>query len=467
MAKKIFPLIIILFLATGLRLIALNQSFWLDEAAQAEMSVKSLSFIWSGRGGDFHPPLFYLLAHFWLLFSHSETWARILPVMFGVGTVGVIYVLANDLLPRVKIQLGRWEVTAAWTAGFILAINPYHIYYSQEFRAYSLLGLLGSLSMYFFNRNQLARLTFINSLLLYTHYSAFYIILTEIIIAFFYYRKNFSRVLLSVAISFLFFLPWLPQFSQQLNTGLQIKQTLPGWDQMLSTSTLKAIPTVLFKFLAGRITFINRTAYAVYAGFVFVVIGFAFVTARSKSKLLHIWFFLPILSMLVVSYFAPQNQPFRIIFCLVPLILIFTQSCLRFPKIMLTLLVYISLIGNISYFSRPRLQREQWRQAISFIVSHPGLVLVKFPGSFAPLNWYQPDLPVVPLIPELPLQVEVVSAKITEIATTPGRVYLFDYLSDIVDPSRQIDRMLLDAGFIPGPISDFQGVGFIQAYTRD
>ena len=59
-------IILILILATVLRLLFSNQSFWLDEGAQMIMSAKSLVFQWFGRSADFHPPLFYFLIHFWL-----------------------------------------------------------------------------------------------------------------------------------------------------------------------------------------------------------------------------------------------------------------------------------------------------------------------------------------------------------------------------------------------------------------
>lgn len=466
MAKISLSLILIICLGLCLRLVSLNQSFWLDEAAQAEMSVKSLSFIWSGRGGDFHPPLFYFLAHFWLNVSHSEIWARLLPVLFGVTTIWLIYFLAGMLIPVKKISLFRFEFSSPEIAAFLLAINPYHIYYSQEFRAYSLLALLATLSMYLFLKKQYVFLTLINILLFYTHYSAIYIVVTQLILAKVYYPKIFRPFVVSLIFSLLVFLPWAPQFKQQLTTGLNISESLPGWEKMLSTSTIKAVPTILFKFTAGRITFLNRTVYGIYAVFVFAVIAWAFILARFNSKPLHAWLFIPLFSMLIVSYFAPQNQPFRIIFCLIPLILIFTQSCLRFPKIMLTLLVYIALVGNISYFSRPRLQREQWRQTVEFLRSNPGIVLIKFPGVFAPLSWYGPDLHVIPLIPDLPLDISVVTRQLSEVSVSGRKLYLLDYLSDLTDPHRQIDRLVTDLGYVPGTISDFSGVGFVAEFNR-
>jgi len=125
---------LILILALGLRLVNLGQSLWLDEASQATMSQKTISDIWYQRSGDFHPPLFYILTHYWMQINKSEAFLRLLPVTFGVVSVGLIYLINK------KIGL---------LAAFFLAINPYHIYYSQEFRSYSMLAMLGILSMYF------------------------------------------------------------------------------------------------------------------------------------------------------------------------------------------------------------------------------------------------------------------------------------------------------------------------------
>src|SRR3989344_8831102 len=97
MAKDKIIIILILLLGLGLRLINLNQSFWLDEASQAQLSSLSLSQIWFSRPADFHPPLFYFLAHFWLQIGRSETWLRLLPVLFGVLTIYVIYILGKKL----------------------------------------------------------------------------------------------------------------------------------------------------------------------------------------------------------------------------------------------------------------------------------------------------------------------------------------------------------------------------------
>ena len=75
-------LTLILVLALSLRLVNLSQSFWLDEASQAMMSQKTISNIWYQRSGDFHPPLFYVLAHYWMQINKSESFLRLFCLIF-------------------------------------------------------------------------------------------------------------------------------------------------------------------------------------------------------------------------------------------------------------------------------------------------------------------------------------------------------------------------------------------------
>ena len=79
--------------------------------------------------------------------------------------------------------------------------------------------------------------------------------------------------------------------------------------------------------------------------------------------------------------------------------MILAGAAVRFPKTFVTLVVYISIVGNVLYFTRPRLQREQWRQAIDFLRQQNITVVVKFFDKFAPFYWYDPNLNVVTKIP--------------------------------------------------------------------
>ena len=419
-------LILILILALGLRLVNLGQSLWLDEASQATMSQKTISDIWYQRSGDFHPPLFYILTHYWMQINKSEAFLRLLPVTFGVVSVGLIYLINK------KIGL---------LAAFFLAINPYHIYYSQEFRSYSMLAMLGILSMYFLVKKKYIWMAIVNTLILYTHYSGMFLILAQFLIV--------PSSIFYFLISIFLYIPWLPRFAEQLQGGINIDAYLPGWRNVLTLSPIKAIPETIFKFMAGRINLFPKWVYAIYILFVLGVTTAGIFLNRFERKLLWIWFGIPIIASFILSFWIPQTQPFRLLFTLPALIMILAGAAVRFPKTFVTLVVYISIVGNVLYFTRPRLQREQWQQAISFLKTQDSVVVVNFFDKFAPFYWYAPQLPVV------------TSDKVT---SDMKEFWYMEYLTGLTDPAREFQKKLEIRNWKLVDTKNFEGVGLIYKY---
>jgi 4-amino-4-deoxy-L-arabinose transferase-like glycosyltransferase len=131
---------LVILVALSLRLVRLDfQPLWWDEGW-------SLYFARSGVGAmlkltavDIHPPLYYLLLHLWTdLLSSASTMVRLLSVLAGTATVALIYLTGRELLGE------RGGLLAA----LLLAISPFHVYYSQEVRMYGLVTLLGLAAFY-------------------------------------------------------------------------------------------------------------------------------------------------------------------------------------------------------------------------------------------------------------------------------------------------------------------------------
>src|SRR3989338_10378273 len=128
--------IILIFLAAFLiRLIALNQSLWLDEAVTANV-VRNFRFSQIVNGfspTDFHPPLYYLFMKLWTnFFGYSEIALRMPSVLFSLLTGYVIYLIGG-----------------IWAAVFFL-FNPLIVYYSQEARMYMMATFLLTAGLYYF-----------------------------------------------------------------------------------------------------------------------------------------------------------------------------------------------------------------------------------------------------------------------------------------------------------------------------
>jgi uncharacterized membrane protein len=84
------------------------------------------------------PPLYYALAWLWTQVTGNGEWGlRFLSALAGVATIPVAYFLGRELRgPR-----------AGFIAAALVAVNPMLLWYSQEARAYSLLGLFCALSL--------------------------------------------------------------------------------------------------------------------------------------------------------------------------------------------------------------------------------------------------------------------------------------------------------------------------------
>ena len=121
----------------AIRLAGLDRlSFWLDETTSVRIARQSFAAIWQDVG-DTHPPLYHLLLHAWLLGGTNEAWVRLLSSLLGIATIPALYALGRVLMGR-RVALG-----AAW----LLALLPWHIWYSQEARMYAAVGLLGTLAL--------------------------------------------------------------------------------------------------------------------------------------------------------------------------------------------------------------------------------------------------------------------------------------------------------------------------------
>ncbi|HQH70613.1 MAG TPA: glycosyltransferase family 39 protein, partial [bacterium] len=97
----------------------------------AQMSLREIT---ARTAADIQPPAYYYLLHAWMtLFGRSEVAVRLLSVVFGVLTVPLAYLLARRMLsPAVGV-----------TTALLVAVSPFHIWYAQETRMYTLVTALG------------------------------------------------------------------------------------------------------------------------------------------------------------------------------------------------------------------------------------------------------------------------------------------------------------------------------------
>ena len=114
----------ILLLAFLLRMAYLDaQSLWWDEAFSVTVSSMDLhSLLIATLGDRVHPPLYYLVLHFWLTLGQGEFVVRALSAFVGVLAVACMFPMA-DIVGQKRLGV---------ISAFALAISPLHIWYSQE-----------------------------------------------------------------------------------------------------------------------------------------------------------------------------------------------------------------------------------------------------------------------------------------------------------------------------------------------
>jgi mannosyltransferase len=141
-----------LLLALVLRLLGLEARPAFDEAASwafASLPWRTfLQVMWRFEGNGI---AYYLTLRGWLQFGESLYFLRLLSVLLGVGTVGVIYLLGARLFGT---RVGLF-------AAVLLALHAFHIRFSQEARGYALTTLLLVLSAWLFLEMQRRRSTWL------------------------------------------------------------------------------------------------------------------------------------------------------------------------------------------------------------------------------------------------------------------------------------------------------------------
>ncbi len=133
--------LIITVIGVGLRVLLLEQKgLWLDETFSIWMANHNVADMlqWVIRI-DQHPPLYYLLLHYWIaLNGDTAYYARLLSALFGAGAIPIIYLIGKRIS----------GTAVGLAAGVFLALSLFNIYFAQETRMYTLLTFNAAVAIY-------------------------------------------------------------------------------------------------------------------------------------------------------------------------------------------------------------------------------------------------------------------------------------------------------------------------------
>lgn len=189
----------------------LHQSYWRDEAFSVLLASKNIKDIILLTIKDVHPPLYYLLLHFWIrLFGDAEYVTRTLSLFFLFLTALVSFFLLKHLLKNWKIAL---------MGSVSIMLNPIMIEYAFETRAYMFFTFsLLTAVLFYLKRKYFLSSIFLVFMVLTHNFSVFFLIA---FLAYWFYLykesllKNILQFIALFGLPILAFLGWLVFLWQQ------------------------------------------------------------------------------------------------------------------------------------------------------------------------------------------------------------------------------------------------------------
>jgi uncharacterized membrane protein len=483
MNRYLFAIIV---LGIFLRIFALNQSFWLDEAIGA-LVVKEQNIVQIATQfpkGDNHPPLYYLALEGWSnLFGYSEVALRSLSVLFGVLTIYFTFLIAKIFTKKKKMFYPLFSA-------LLLASSPFHIYYSQEARMYIMAGLFASMAIYYFLLTFDSKIKQIYPWILFS-LSITALVFTDYVPVFLLplfwlfalikkqkmdWWKKFILSHLPLALSGAL---WLPIFLVQLERGAWLLQKLPAWSRLAGGATPKQALLVWAKFVLGRISFKDKIFYYSLIGVSSLPFVYSLNKAFREKKKIYIiwsWLLLPLILAFIASFVFPAFIYFRFLYVVPAFYLLVAwgvnQIKDRKKRILIgSLLLAVNIVGWLFYVDEPYQQREQWRQAVSFIENRAqkdkDVVVFENPQPFAPYKWYaKGEIDAFGATNSILANEAETKQKTLSIIDDRQGVYYFEYLHDLSDPDGIVVQTIQDAGFEKAQIFDFIGVGQVTYWTK-
>jgi mannosyltransferase len=168
--KRLVLLALVVSVGAVLRFEGLGEpSYWLDEVLGHRLTSQAMAqpwWQWVMGSEPEHGPLYYATQAATRLAGSDEFAGRLAAALFGLATIPLVWVAA------VTVERGRDELrgtSCAIAAAALLAISPFHVYYSREARPYALVMLLtAALLVLLLRAASLWSIALVSAALLYT-----------------------------------------------------------------------------------------------------------------------------------------------------------------------------------------------------------------------------------------------------------------------------------------------------------
>lgn len=380
MSRTVKALLAITIVALIIRLQNLGtMSLWLDEIWSVNNSLNSpLEILLSQDPARSFP--FHLVLHVSLWFGNNEFMARLPSAIFGVLAIPLIYLLGKELYNR----------NVGLLSAFLLAFWPYHVWYSQEARMYSLFCLITMASMLIFHKllakgskklwNAYLAVTLFGC---YTHFYFVFVIGTQILYAI-YMRawklpKWTKQNLLTLAVTMFF-------------TSILIIPFIQGAVNMILSGPGLSIPWGLeaTDFWYESFAFLSIGSFgmlfAIPIFFIALFYGWKQTEHRNTSVLVAIWIFAPLTLLFILTVMLrPLTGNRYLIFIMPAFIIMLSHGLLaiskklkpKLPKKQTLIAFYFATVIFVTLAAptilfMPLTPREDWRACVAYLNANVG-----------------------------------------------------------------------------------------------
>ena len=362
-----------------------SESLWFDEMWSFRIAqMEPLQIVFS-TPNDNNPPLYYLIVHYWILIAgDSEFIIRLPSAIAGTLAIPVIYGIGSMLFSR----------STGLMAALILSLSAYHVRYSQEARAYSLMVFLGLASFYFLlklledRRSWTATGGYVasTSLLIYSHVYGVFLVGAQLLYLL-ATRRDLRRWIVPAGLVALLYTPGA------VRIAMNLLSSQGAW----KSGGMNWVPEPTLPHLADF--------FVLYSGSIPLVIAFVLLSTfglvdlvRSKQGfnawLLLAWLLVPIVVPFVVShlyrpilldrYTVAASPAFYLLVArgVEGLRSINDPRVLRYASILLAVAVAaVSSAATLDYYAADT--KEPWREVAGYVEGHarPGDLVLFNEGS--------------------------------------------------------------------------------------
>ena len=343
------------------------KSFWFDEGVSVAIArldwYNFARILWRREA---NMSFYYLFLRYWLHFGSSEFFVRALSVLFAVASVPVIYLLGRRL----------FDSRVGLMAAALLAVNAYHVQYSQDARSYSLMVLLCLLSSLCFlkclsepSRRNRSVYVFSSALAVYAQFFSGLLLIAQWLSLKMLDRGQIPRqtrndwrwiaLLVSPAMAFVATtgtgpLRWVQRPGLHDLWVFALHLTGNGGPWLLFACVAACLASLLGVWGTRRV---RRVQWEVW-----------------RYRFLLCWLLFPVLLILGVSFVKPLFVPRYFIFCLPALLLLVACGVSRLRPVALMvpallLVLILSLRGTAAYYEQDLdIHRDDWRTAARYLL---------------------------------------------------------------------------------------------------